>query len=94
MNDGNHDHSPGRSTPTAYQLQAAVLAARVLDEGGNTAPSLAVSYDQLATGGLYRSQDLQAGHRLLQRAHLVTVARGQPRPNPNIARACVGYPTT
>ncbi|WP_156393779.1 protein NO VEIN domain-containing protein [Nocardioides sp. Root140] len=71
MSDVNH-HPPGRSTPTAYQLQAAVLAGRVLDAAGNTAASLESSYDQLATGGLYRSQDLQAGHRLLQRAHLVT----------------------
>lgn len=84
MNGGHHDHSLGRSTPTAYQLQAAVLAARVLDEGGNTAPSLAVSYDQLATGGLYRSQDLQAGHRLLQRAHLVTVDGGNHVPTPTL----------
>lgn len=62
-----------RSTPTAYQLQAAVLAARVLDPGGNMEKSLEVSYDRLPTGGLYRSKDLQAGHRLLQRGHLVTV---------------------
>jgi hypothetical protein len=60
-----------RATPTAYQLQAAVLAARVLDARGNSELSLRTSYDRLATGGLYRSTDLEAGHVLLQRAQLV-----------------------
>jgi hypothetical protein len=63
--------SSTRSTPTAFQLQAAVLASRVLDPAGNTAQALLSSYDKLVTGGLYRSQDLRAGHQLLQRAGLV-----------------------
>lgn len=82
------DDRQRRSTPTAYQLQAAVLAGRVLDAAGNTAASLETSYDQLATGGLYRSQDLQSGHRLLQRAHLVTIDGGTHIPTPALLRLC------
>ncbi len=73
MNGSAVENRLARSTPTAYQLQAAVLAGRVLDGGGNSATSLVASYDQLATGGLYRLRDLQEGHILLQRAHLVVV---------------------
>lgn len=77
-----------RSTPTAYQLQAAVLAARVLDAHGNTTTSLQNSYDQLATGGLYRSQDLKAGHWLLQRAHLITIDGIHHTPTDTLLRLC------
>lgn len=88
MNDAANENRPARSTPTAYQLQAAVLAGRVLDQAGNTATSLSMSYDQLATGGLYRSQDLQAGHALLQRAHLVIVDGGHHVPTPTLLSLC------
>ena len=77
-----------RSTPTAYQLQAAVLAARVLDEVGNSTALLANSYDKLATGGLYRSEDLQAGHRLLQRAGLVSTTGGNQVPSSVLIDLC------
>ena len=60
-----------RTTPTAFQLQAAVLAGRVLDLDGNSPPALLISYDKLVTGGIYRPQHLQAGHQLLVRARLV-----------------------
>lgn len=89
MSDGNFQHwASGRSTPTAYQLQAAVLAARVLDTRGNTVESLLASYDQLATGGLYRAQDLSAGHQLLQRAHLITVDGGHHTPTSTLRGLC------
>ena len=88
MNDAAHENRYARSTPTAYQLQAAVLAGRVLDEGGNTGTSLAASYDQLATGGLYRSQDLQTGHALLQRAHLVVFDGSIHVPTPTLLGLC------
>ncbi len=48
-----------------------MLAGRVIEPAGNTALELATSYDKLVTGGLYRPQDLQAGHQLLTRAQLV-----------------------
>jgi hypothetical protein len=89
VNDSSfQNHPSSRSTPTAYQLQAAVLAARVLDEHGNTAAALQTSYDQLATGGLYRSRDLEAGHWLLQRAHLVTTDGSQHIPTTALLRLC------
>lgn len=44
----------------------------MLDATGNTSQALIVSYDNLPTGGLYRTQDLQAGNLLLQRAGLVS----------------------
>lgn len=47
------------------------MAGRVLEPAGNSAKQLATSYDKLVTGGLYRPQDLQAGHKLLSRARLV-----------------------
>lgn len=77
-----------RSTPTAFQLQAALLAGRVLDTVGNAAESLLVSYDRLATGGLYRSQDLQAGHRLLERAGLVKTTPSNHIPTPELTEIC------
>lgn len=88
MNNAAHESRPARSTPTAYQLQAAVLAGRVLDEAGNSETSLAASYDQLATGGLYRSQDLQAGHALLRRAHLVVIDGTNHVPTPTLLGLC------
>jgi hypothetical protein len=84
-------HPAGRSTPTAFQLQAAVLASRVLDARGNTEQSLALSYDKLATGGLYRAQDLLAGHALLVRAGLVTVTDSQHCPSEQLTELC-GFP--
>ena len=79
----------GRSTPTAFQLQAAVLASRVIDVAGNTEPSLALSYDKRATGGLYRAQDLVAGHALLVRAGLVTITDdGRHIPSEQLVDLC------
>ena len=49
-----------------------MLAARALEPEGNSLPALQVSYGKLVTGGLYRPQDLHAGHQLLVRARLVT----------------------
>lgn len=88
MNDAALENSPPRSTPTAYQLQAAVLAGRVLDQAGNIESSLVASYDKLATGGLYRSQDLQAGQALLQRAHLVVIDGSSHVPTPTLLSLC------
>lgn len=81
-------HSLIRATPTAYQLQAAVLAARVLDPQGNSESSLRTSYDRLATGGLYRSTDLEAGHVLLQRAQLVQSDGAHHTPTPTLIQLC------
>jgi hypothetical protein len=81
-------HSFTRATPTAYQLQAAVLAARVLDQHGNTGASLRTSYDRLATGGLYRSSDLEAGHVLLQRAQLVQTEGSHHTPTAALLQLC------
>jgi hypothetical protein len=64
------------------------LAGRVLDSDGNTAEALAVSYDKLVTGGLYRPQDLRVGHQLLQRAGLVTVSDLRHLPTPLLQQLC------
>lgn len=82
------DHIATRSTPTAFQLQAALLAGRVLDIAGNSPESLLVSYDRLATGGLYRPQDLQAGHRLLERAGLVEITASRHSPTSQLNEIC------
>lgn len=87
-NYSSQPYSLIRATPTAYQLQAAVLAARVLDPKGNSESSLRASYDRLATGGLYRSMDLVAGHALLQRAQLVRTDGTHHTPTPTLLHLC------
>ena len=62
-----------------------------MDPAGNTEQSLVLSYDKLATGGLYRTQDLSAGHGLLLRAGLVTVIHGQHIPSEQLIGLC-GFP--
>ena len=57
--------------PTAFQLHAAVLAAKTFDEEGNTTKSLHASYQGVISGGLYRVQDLKRGQQILERASLV-----------------------
>jgi hypothetical protein len=89
MADNTFQSQPSsRATPTAYQLQAAVLAARLLDRNGNTAAALQISYDKLATGGLYRSKDLEAGHGLLQRAQLVRTHGTHHIPTATLLQLC------
>lgn len=61
-----------------------MLAARVLDATGNTVATLSASYDKMVTGGLYRARDLQAGHRLLQRAGLVDRENDRFLPTPHL----------
>ena len=82
------DPLPSRSTPTTFQLQAAVLAGRVLDAHGNTTEALTVSYDKVVTGGFYRAQDLRAGHLLLQRAGMVIVTDDRHQPTPELQQLC------
>ena len=77
-----------RSTPTVFQLQAAVLAGRVLDVTGSTVTAILNSYDKLATGGLYRSQDLQNGNQLLERAGLVAKDGDRHVPSSDLIRIC------
>lgn len=61
-------------TPTAYQLNAAVVASRLIDRAGSTLTALLASYASAATGGLYRADDLSRGQELLQRAGLIEAA--------------------
>ena len=58
-------------TPTAYQLQAAIVASRLIDDAGSTPAKLKASYASAATGGLYRADALSLGQELLQRAGLL-----------------------
>ena len=67
-------------------MQAAVLAGRVLEPAGNTESALLASYDKLVTGGLYRPQDLRAGHQLLLRARLVLQVGGRHVPSEALQR--------
>lgn len=60
----------------------------MLDAGGNTTAALTASYESLPTEGYYRTQDLQAGHRLLQRAHLVTQTGDLHIPEPPLLELC------
>jgi hypothetical protein len=63
--------SPSRSTPTAFQLQAAILAAQVVSAEGSSMRSVRASYRAVVTGGLYGVDDLVRGESLLIRAHLL-----------------------
>lgn len=78
----------GRSTPTAFQLQAAVLAGRVLGPDGDSPEAMLSSYDKLATGGLYRAQDLNSGSDLLVRAKLVMVEPDRWTPTQDLLNIC------
>lgn len=70
-----------RSTPTAFQLHAAILSAKVLDASGNSTEALRSSYQSVVSGGLYRTQDLAQGESLLQRAGLVHFESGNLIPS-------------
>lgn len=59
-----------------------------MDPAGNTERALVQSYDKMATGGLYRAQDLIAGHELLKRAGLVAVSHGQQIPTERLLGLC------
>jgi hypothetical protein len=61
------------NTPTAYQLQAAILSARAMSTDGATHDVLRASYEKVVSGGLFRTRDLEAGQDLLARARLVVV---------------------
>ena len=58
-------------TPTAYELDAAIVASRLIDGAGSTLAALKASYASAATGGLYRADDLSRGQELLLRAGLL-----------------------
>lgn len=58
-------------TPTAYELNAAIVASRLIDRTGSTFAALKASYANAATGGLYRADDLTRGQELLLRAELL-----------------------
>lgn len=58
-------------TPSAYELSAAVVAARLMDGAGSSTAALQASYSSAATGGLYRADDLLRGQELLRRAGLL-----------------------
>jgi hypothetical protein len=59
------------TTPTVYQLRAALLAGRLVPESGCSVDSLRNSYPSVATGGMFRPDDLQAGESLLEKTELL-----------------------
>ena len=70
------------NTPTAYELHAAITAARLIDGAGATVTALEASYASAVTGGLYRSRDLTRGQLLLERAGLITIETDWCTPTP------------
>ena len=60
-----------RSTPTAFQLRAAILAAQMVGSGGNSIDVVRASYQTVTSGGLFGVADLSRGESLLLRAHLL-----------------------
>lgn len=67
-------------------MQAAVFAGRVIEPTGSTEPALLESYGKLVTGGLYRPQDLLAGHQLLVRSRLVVSDNDRQVPTESLQR--------
>jgi hypothetical protein len=57
--------------PSAHLIRSAVLAGSVLDGGGVPRSTARQSYVKLPTGGIYHSEDLARGERLLVRCGLV-----------------------
>ncbi len=73
-------------TPTAYQLQAAILSARAMAAGGAEHDVLRVSYEKVVSGGLFRTRDLEAGQDLLERAQLVVADELRCTPSEELLR--------
>lgn len=73
-------------TPTAYQLQAAILSARAMAAGGADHDVLRVSYEKVVSGGLFRTRDLEAGQDLLERARLVIADERRCTPSEELLR--------
>lgn len=73
-------------TPTAYQLQAAILSARAMAADGAEHDVLRVSYEKVVSGGLFRTRDLEAGQDLLERARLVAADERRCTPSEELLR--------
>ena len=73
-------------TPTAYQLQAAILSARAMASGGANHEVLRASYEKVVSGGLFRTRDLEAGQDLLERAQLLRVDEDRCTPSEELLR--------
>ena len=76
------------ATPTAHELQAAVVAGRLIDGGGSTRTSLSASYASAVTGGIFRTHDLERGQQLLERAGLVAVEEDWCTPSAECLQVC------
>lgn len=57
--------------PSAHLIRSAILVGSVLDGGGVRRSTARQSYVKLPTGGIYHSEDLARGERLLVRCGLV-----------------------
>lgn len=67
----NDPRSLQRTTPTAFQLHAALLVAQVLGDVTDATETVRASYQTLTTGGLFRADDLVRGEAILLRARLM-----------------------
>lgn len=59
-------------TPTTFELQSALTVARLTPADGGTRDSLRAAFGSHATGGLFRSKDLDRGRELLETSGLLS----------------------
>ena len=84
----------GAGIPTKHQLRAALQSARVLDRDGETSLELVRhAYTELPTGGLFHSNELIAGERLLVSVGLIEEQDDALVPTPDLwAIVALGEP--
>ncbi len=78
--------------PTVHLLRSALVAASVCDGAGAEVAVVHRSYLRLPTGGLYHSEDLEKGERLLLRCGLLTLNGSVLYPSEQL-RTLQGLPT-
>ncbi len=68
------------STPTSFELHAALIVARLVPDNGCSDSSFRASFSGVSTGGLYREQHLIRGQQILELAGLIIVSDAWCRP--------------
>lgn len=70
--------------PNGHQLRSALRAGRVIAEGGSRLEDVRESYRLVPYGGVYRSEDLVTGERILVAAGLLRQEADVLMPNPGL----------
>lgn len=72
------------TTPTSFELHAALIVGGLTQENGCSAVSFRASFSGVATGGLYREHHLIRGQAILEGAGLLEIRDGWCHPQPEL----------